>query len=395
MSAHNRTERKPRRVALLLDPLAYRHVQMIEGVRLYTAENNCNWSVRVIEPSHLEQALGTAMRWGCDGLIASYTLQPLKGGDVCGVPAVAISPPRWDAATAWVTDDERAIGLRAAEVLTAHPLASGGCIVFSPHPGSRQRAEAFEEAFRAAGIPCERFEQRCVVGSAADTYDHLSREGQPLMDWLVNLPKPTGIFAWHDVLGVYVLDLCHSAGLACPGDVLVCSVDNLEPLCRASSPSLSSIETPLVQTGREAARIVDELMLGAAPPNGPRVIEPGPVHERGSTAWVGTGDPLVQEALTLIGRGWLNHRGVTELSRELQCSRSTLERRFRSQLGKSVLDALQEHRVRFAKDRLREGLYSVAAIARECGFTNPMSLETLMKRHTGKLPREVRGKGRA
>jgi LacI family transcriptional regulator len=184
--------------------------------------------------------------------------------------------------------------------------------------------------------------------------------------------------------------LCRDAGILVPQELLVVGAGDFQALCRAATPSLSSIAVPHRQAGWEAARILDGLMAGHPRPKSPLSLPPGRLHERESTEWVGTGDPLVMEALGLIQRGWLNRRTVAELCRKLACGRRTLERRFRAELGKTVHDALQAHRVKQATAMLDDGVLTVEAIARECGFRTPLALETLLKRKTGRLPRELR-----
>jgi LacI family transcriptional regulator len=378
-----------RRIALLLDSRYRLHGEMIEGVRRY-CRNKPDWLFRVIQPNQPQQAVAAALDWPADGMIAAYLSRPYTRETTDGVPTVCIGSKPWKAASAWVTYDQDAIGRLAASTLARHPIASAGCIIYPSHSGALLQAEGFRAAMQQAGIPCQIFQERQVTGSAADSYEHLSRQGVTLAHWLSELPKPCGIYGWHDELCLFVLDVAREVGIESPRDLLMVSTGNDSRLCGISTPPFSSIEIPFLQAGWEAARLLDNILRGE-PPEAPVVLPPLSVHERQSTAWVGTGDPLVLQALTLIDRGWLDHRTVADLCRELGCKRRTLERRFRAELKKTVHEALQEHRVRLAIAMLRDGVYSVAAIARECGFKASTTLEALLKKQTGRLPREFRG----
>lgn len=390
MMTNKRTEQRPDRIVLVLNHHDWMHTEILDGIRAYMHGPGVNWRVRLIEASNPRQLVQIVHNWGPSGIIMAPIGMEPPPESMLGVPLVAVSGRPFPNATACVLYDMRATARLATQTLATHPITSAGCVFFGGHEGSVLLKNAFVENMRDHGIPCDSFEEVHVVGSPYDSFEHFSRHGESLEKWLKAIPKPCGILAWHDALGIFIVDVCHDAGLEVPHDVLVLSQGNSETLCNIADPSLSSIEVPIRESGWIAARTLHTLIQGGTLPSNPILLPPTTVHARASTQRLGTRDPLVSQALTLIKRGWLNQRTVQQLAQELKCSRRVLERRFRNELRKTVLATLQEHRIEKATVMLRDGAYSIAAIAKECGFQTSMALEALLKQHTGKLPRDFR-----
>jgi len=63
-----------------------------------------------------------------------------------------------------------------------------------------------------------------------------------LLDWLLALPKPSGLFAAFDPLSKQVLDTCLAAKIRVPEELTVMGVDDDETLCENTAPTLSSVQ---------------------------------------------------------------------------------------------------------------------------------------------------------
>jgi LacI family transcriptional regulator len=88
------------------------------------------------------------------------------------------------------------------------------------------------------------------------------------------LPKPVGVFAYHDLWAVQLIEACRLAGLRVPDDVAVIGTDNDDLLCRLSRPALSSIIIPGERVGWEAAAILDRLLEGEKARPEPMLVRP-------------------------------------------------------------------------------------------------------------------------
>ncbi|MCO8269936.1 AraC family transcriptional regulator [Actinoplanes sp. TRM 88003] len=118
------------------------------------------------------------------------------------------------------------------------------------------------------------------------------------------------------------------------------------------------------------------LHLAAAPPAG---------------GWLaGLADPVVGSALRAIHGKPAYAWTVADLAAVAAVSRSTLAARFKRVVGQGPLDYLTQWRIELASARLRHGDHTLAAIAREVGYSSESALSTAFKRVTGTSPRAYR-----
>jgi LacI family transcriptional regulator len=175
-----------------------------------------------------------------------------------------------------------------------------------------------------------------------------------------------------------------------PHDVAILGLLNDEFLCLTSQPELSSIAVPLVGLGFEAAQVLGGMMAGGNPPNAPLVLPPGEVVVRRSTDAEAVTDPQLSTALRYIR----DHAGkpidVGNIAEASGLSRSSLERRFRSSLGRGPLAELIRVRVEHAKRLLTESALAVKQIARATGFHDTRHLSVTFRAKTGMSPIEYR-----
>lgn len=81
---------------------------------------------------------------------------------------------------------------------------------------------------------------------------------------------------------------------------------------------------------------------------------------------------------------------LASAARAVGTSQRTLERRLRSVLGRSPTAFVQDLRVERAVQRLRSGRTSLEEIATEVGYSDAVTLRTLLRRRTGQGVRELR-----
>lgn len=108
-------------------------------------------------------------------------------------------------------------------------------------------------------------------------------------------------------------------------------------------------------------------------------------------AWyVGQSDPVVGPALRLLQHHPEHPWTVAELASAGGVSRAAFARRFTDVVGQPPMTFLTGWRLALAADLLREPGATLAAVARQVGYSTPFALSTAFKREYGVSPRDHR-----
>ncbi|MFC4555358.1 AraC family transcriptional regulator [Georgenia faecalis] len=138
--------------------------------------------------------------------------------------------------------------------------------------------------------------------------------------------------------------------------------------------------------GQEAVldRLLDLLLVAAL-----RAWFDGPGAQR--PGWYGaTADPVVGHALRLLQDSPARPWTVAHLAAATGVSRATLARRFTELVGEPPMSFLTTWRLNLAADLLLDPDATLAAVARQVGYSTPFALSAAFKRHRGVSPQEHR-----
>ncbi|HAW96457.1 MAG TPA: hypothetical protein DCX60_09290 [Phycisphaerales bacterium] len=215
------------------------------------------------------------------------------------------------------------------------------------------------------------------------------RTEEEIERWLLQLPRPCAVFVSNDVSARTVTNAANQLGLRIPEELSILSVDNDEFECLFTAPTLSSIEIPAVQIGRAAARILEQTLEGEPVENG-RLLPPVQVIERQSTDLVATKDHAVVKAVSYIRTNLTEQISVDDIADAAQCSRRTLERRFREALERTVHDELMRQRLARVRRLLQETDIPLEKLARQTGFTDSRRLGLVFRKKFGTTPAAFR-----
>jgi len=255
---------------------------------------------------------------------------------------------------------------------------------------AHQRGEYFRAHLVRMGKRCDVFDpsRRRARLPGGDT------EVQAIARWLGRLPRPAGVLACYDIRGQQVLEACQLVGLRVPDDVAVMGVHNDELVCDLCAPPLTSVIPDARRAGYEAAALLARMMAGERVPAGVRTVPPIGIACRQSTDVVAVSDEKLSAAVRFMRDHAHEGIGVGDVLRAVPMSRTLLERRFKSLLGRSP----HEHLLRMRIDRVRALLattdLSVGAIAEKTGFAYQEYLTVAFRRETGVTPRAFRQRHR-
>jgi LacI family transcriptional regulator len=290
--------------------------------------------------------------------------------------------------------DHEQVGRLAVEHFLDRGLRHFGFFGYTDHAFSKGREGGFRRVVERAGF--------AVSSYLSDDPLHpeptsLWRWNEGLRDWLVRLSRPAGVLASHDIQGVQLSEVCHRTGLRVPDDVALLGVDDDDLLCKAARPPLSSVALPGERIGFEASQMMEGLLSRRASHVRHRTIllpSPGVITRRSSDV-LALEDEDVATAVRFIRAHAHESIGVAAVLAAVATSRRSLERRFRTTLGRGVGEEIRRVRLERAKALLTGTELAIAQVARYSGFSEAKHLSTAFRRVTGRTPSEYRNSSRA
>lgn len=256
------------------------------------------------------------------------------------------------------------------------------------HRGWDDRADSFLRLIREAGHDCAEF----PAGRRGAAYPAAwESEQKRLAAWIKSLPKPVGIMATNDEMGLEVLDACRRCRAAVPDEVALVGVDNDEHLCELSIPPMSSVDVNAEQVGYTAAALLERLMSGRKPPAAPILLPPRGVVTRLSSDVVATQDPAVNIAVAFIrAHGCRRDIDAAAVLAHVRLSRASLEPRMKRALGRTIHQEIHRVRLDRARDLLAGSAMPIKQVAHEAGFGGVQYLTRVFRRATGESPGRYR-----
>ena len=325
-------------------------------------------------------------KWKPDGAIVQCT----NSGDEkffqeLGIPVVNVAREQSKITFPSVQIDDFAVGEMAADYFLDKGFESLACYSLSNRDFMTARMDGFKSRTASKGFDVHVFED--------DNYSHQQSFAPPsnqLKSWLCGLPQPSGVFASTDALGLALTSSCRFADLNVPEQIAVLGVSNNELLCNLAYPSLSSIRLPGEQLGYEAARRLFSMLNGNTEPIDALRLEPIDIVNRQSSDIYCIEDKEVGTALDFIKNNFESPVNVASVVKSVAISRSSLERRFRQLLGRSIHDELIIQRIKKAKRLLVTTRRPLQSIASETGFSSARHFSTTFKKQTGEQPGSFR-----
>jgi LacI family transcriptional regulator len=387
-------------VVLVLDTANPYQRKIVRGVATYMHQA-AHWSLHVVHDSPQRQlylrqdpleSLPDLRTWQVDGILAAFHSRRItRAIHAMKIPVVGIEPDfGWLDPSVRIpcfATDNHAIGRLGAEDLIARGFTR---LAFCGIPRSRftgwagDRAAAFQECARQAGLPCSIF-----VGRHAEARQW-SQVYRALLEWLESLEKPVGLMACYDIRARHVLEACRTLGLVVPEEVAVIGVDNDEMLCELSSPTLSSIEQGARNLGFQAAALLDRWMAGEEPPPVRHVVEPESLVTRRSSDTLAIEDADVANAVRFIRRHACEGIQVGDVVRSVGMSRSALETRFKTVMNRTIHAEIQRVQIEHARHLVATSDLPLKQIALRAGFRYVQYMTTVFRQHTGRTPAQYR-----
>lgn len=364
----------------MIDPTLNYFREATLGVRQYGFESGrLDIIDRWLEHERLDLA-ALVQRDAVQGIVAAIHRPEIELKlSKLGIPVVNVSNTMPFPRLTVVTQDDEAVGRLAAE-----HLCLSGCRQFA-FWGQSHALYSMERltGFRSALKP---------IGGTLDVVNMLPlygrREYLRILKWLSQKTPPLGVFAVLDAFALLVLRAARELGWRVPEDVAVLGAGDDDFLVGFERTPLSSIKLPARRIGFEAGAEIDRLILGLEPR---RVrLAPLAINARQSTDTIFIHDEAVVKALRHIRSHATASPYVGDIARASGIARTTLQKRFRAVVGRTLLEEIQRVRIEHAKELLRSSDLKLETISERCGFGNAQRFSVLFRRHTGLPPGKFR-----
>jgi LacI family transcriptional regulator len=202
------------------------------------------------------------------------------------------------------------------------------------------------------------------------------------------------VFACNDVRALQVSQACRIKEFAVPDTIAILGVDNDEVITQLSQPKLTSIQPDTFQSGFRACICLDQLMAGKPPSKWVELVPPLGVIERDSTNAIGTADPLLAQAIQLIRQKACEGLTVKQLLSELRTSRTRLDTRFKTIIGRSVHEEIDRVKKKRVCQLLSGSDNTLSEIAAQTAYFSVSHLSRSFQKTFGIWPGEYRKRAR-
>ena len=376
-----RTYRKVPRVALLVETTRTYTREVLGGVKRFIAAHG-PWST-FLELRALDSAPPAWLRdWDGDGILTrTFTQEMADLISRTGLPAVELRATNLKGDRPFVGMDNASIGRSVAEHFFERGYRQFAAYSLRTERFFIERVQNFVRSVESYGCRC--FELPETLSDSAADWE---KSQDTLINWLSLLPKPVGIFAANDQLGVRLLDACQRAGVAVPEEVAVVGAENEETLCSFATPALTSVRFDGQTVGYKAAELLERLMSGKSVKLRETLIPPKGIIVRASSDELVINDRLVANAVRLIREDANKGLNVDNLCQRLNVSRSTLDRRMKAALNRSPKEEISRIRFREVERLLIETDLTMETIAELTGFTHSHYLQAAFKQIYGETP---------
>jgi len=381
---------RTKRILVSLPTNSHTQRRKLEGLLKYAHERHGDsWHLQLDLGGFVRQKLKNFAKWECDGIVAYIDDPAIRKSFLSArLPTVLIEPflspdsavlTHPDVVT-FVNDHSREGTTAADYFLSLHFKSFAFVGTPEKTPWSKLREEGFVSRLKENGHSC-----RIYPDLPKSEREDFAREMPRLVKWLGTLPKPTALFAAHDLRARQVLTAADAAGIDVPGHIAVLGVDDDELICETASPALSSIPTRDSSLGYACGRALAELFRGHP---GSRTIRTAHTHvvRRASTDINAIEDPFVARALSWARNHLSEGASVDAIAKGIGYSKRMLQTRARKALGSSLGDEVRRIMLNTAAELLANTDKSVSEIATECGFTGVSHLSLRFKKSYRQTP---------
>lgn len=376
----------PKSVVLLIETSNSFSRGILNGIRKWMKQHE-PWDVYLMEQGRGEQPPLWLNQWKGDGIIARIENPSIETAVrrtkscVINVSAANLAPE-----FPVVRSDSAALAQVAALHFIERGLQNFGYCGDPRRIWAQEHGEHFVSLVTKRGFRCQSFE---ISPEELLRYKKADRR---LLTWLKSLPKPAGVFVGYDIRGQQVLSACRAGGIRVPEEISVVSQHNDETLCELCNPPLSSVIPDSHQIGLLAASLLNDQMNGRKVPAMEYLVPPVGIQVRRSSDTLAFDDPQVAAAMRFMQTHACECISIDDVLNVVPICRTLLQRRFKSQTGRTPYEQIRHFRLQEARKLLASTNMTIAEIALQTGFRTTEYFNAAFRKEEGLPPGQYRRK---
>lgn len=380
------------RILLLFNANQVYDRQILKGIGDFLQTHRVNWNMYISD--NLRWDINDHSILNCDGVIANYDdqhLETIAHNIMC--PIIGVGASFHDVteypSIPYVASDNYALIKTAFDHLCSKGIKQFALYSYPPSRHVRfayEREVAFQQIIEKYGYPGSLYQG--VEMSLGNWQEGL----ESLANWILSLPKNTGIIAVNDARARHILQACKQLNKKIPDEYCLIGIDNEEVINYLSNNYLSTITQGTEDMGYQAASLLQQ-MLENKPVSATQIlIPPKQIVERQSTDFRSIEDPYVIQAMHYIRQHACQNIKVEHVVSAVKISRSNLEARFKQELNYTMHAIIYAEKLKRAKYLLTHTTIPLPQVSEECGYPSLQYFYFLFNKEFKQTPKQYREK---
>ena len=377
------------KVILLIDCTSEFDRKLLRGMMRYSKENG-PWlfyrtpSDNPFNGTQEEWIVHWAKEWKADAIIGRWDENKLHLLDDLDIPIVLQNTKIRSDIYSNLTGDYIGTGHLAARYFRKKFYTSYAFFGRKDIIWSQERERGFREEVMKENSRYSVFEEE--IGTVYNR--------EELTDWLMSLPKGTGLFCSNDAEALTITETCMIAGIKVPEDIAVLGVDDDDLICEISDPTISSIQLEVERGGYETCRLLHQQILSKKRKPFNVVISPSEVKERNSTLANNISDQHIKNVVRYIEENYKHDISMEDIFQLVPLSRRSVEMRFKRATGMTIYQYLLNKRIEHLAYLLITSDKPYIDLSYEVGFRDVANVSRTFRKYKGCSPLEYRRKHR-
>lgn len=378
------------RIILLTDFSEEYAKNLLKGIVKYSLEHSpwvlCKMPFSYRVEQGVEGVLEWAKEWKADGIIAQfYNTDDVSIFKANGIAAIAQDFKERFTEIPNITGAHHLAGRMGADYFIRKGFKNFAFYGYKNIVWSKERCEGYKDELSRHKKGYRFYEYQNEDFSALWYYN-----SEPLVNWLISLPKPIAMMACDDNQAHQISQVCKQCGIKIPEEISLLGVDNDEAICTLSDPPLSSINQAVEKGGYEAAILIEKMIRNPKREYGDIVVQPTHIITRRSTDIYSTSDKYISVVLQYIHKNSNKKINISDLTDLVPLSRRLLESRFKEATGFPVYTYIINLRIEKFAQRLLETNEPIVEIASEMDFIDYKNFSRQFKKLKGCTPSTYR-----